>query len=261
MTTAPGYNKIDIINNAYSELRISGITVSALPEENQLALNKLEAMAAEFASGSRGIQVGYNFEHVPELNSPHGLRMEYWQSFQVLLAIRLLTDFGKGVQPDPDLYRKGRSASSFLYSATAIVAQTTYPSRHPIGSGNYRRGVWFRRYFGNQQKASDSVSADYYIYWGDNSKFKENFDAYLTLEGVGSEYIAQVSIISPDYLDTQVVTPPAGTFPTYIEYWVTSENTGMDQRDILAIIDIVIVTSLSRTETRQKTFYLQNTAI
>ena len=59
--------KVNIISDAYSKLRISGLTVLPTPEDLELALSRLESMMAEL--DVRGISIGYNFEDNPDPNS------------------------------------------------------------------------------------------------------------------------------------------------------------------------------------------------
>ena len=129
--------KSDIINYAYSELRISGLTINPGPEDTALALRKLELLAHEYIA--RNIDIGYFFENVPDTGSPSGILPQYANSFAVCLAERLVTDFGKGMTPDPILMRAYSAATSFLASNTAHINPATPSSRMPRGSGNTRR--------------------------------------------------------------------------------------------------------------------------
>ena len=52
--------KADIIADAYSQMRISGLTVEPTPEDLELALVRLENMGAEFES--RKMSAGYVLE-------------------------------------------------------------------------------------------------------------------------------------------------------------------------------------------------------
>lgn len=127
--------KSDLIKDGYSQLRISGLTVNPGAESNQLALERLENMAAEFFD--RDICVGYFFEVDPDPTTPCGLKRSYKYAFSCILAVRLLSDFGKGFKPDPSLFTNAAAQMSFLYSQTAKMPKTEYPSRMPVGSGNH----------------------------------------------------------------------------------------------------------------------------
>ena len=89
--------KIEIINKAYSQGRVSGLTVQPTPEDLSLALNRLESLAAEWADTN--LCVGYNFEDSPLPNSLHNIPRKYWGAYESNLMMRLLADFGKEVIP------------------------------------------------------------------------------------------------------------------------------------------------------------------
>jgi len=133
--------KIDLVNDAYAQLRISGLTVVPGASENVLALNRLENMMAEFLAA--GIAVDYVEEDVPVATTEHKVNRKYWQAIAVNLAFRLCLDFGK--QPTPLLLSLQRGGYSFLLSSTANNVVTQYPSRFPTGSGNYNilGGIYF----------------------------------------------------------------------------------------------------------------------
>ncbi|MEE9311617.1 MAG: hypothetical protein V3V10_04315, partial [Planctomycetota bacterium] len=63
--------KGDTINSAYSRMRISGITAQPTPEDLEVALERMEGMAARWFK--KNINTGYNFEDEPDPNSPTGL--------------------------------------------------------------------------------------------------------------------------------------------------------------------------------------------
>ena len=89
--------KGDIINGAYSKLRISGITLQPSSKDNALALTILESMASEFYK--RNLCTGYNFEDEPDPGSLNGMDKAYWDAYKWMLALRLLPDFGKQATP------------------------------------------------------------------------------------------------------------------------------------------------------------------
>lgn len=167
--------KGDIINGAFSKMRISGLTVSASPQDNALAIDRLEDMAAEFAG--RNIITAYNFEDDPDTGSTHNLERKYVDAYKSNLAVRLLADFGKGMQPDPILIAQAQQGFSFLSAATAPRKQTQYPSRMPRGSGSTRLNRW-NRYFQPVGEAPLS-SATNTMFIGDIDDFTEHFDSWL----------------------------------------------------------------------------------
>lgn len=125
--------KSDIIEDAYSKIRLSGLTITPGPRENQLALRRLEQLAAILTA--RQVFVGYLSEDEPDAGSATGLKVKYHEAFASNLAIRLLNDYGK--EPPPMLMAEARGGMSFLFSQTIVVTPAQYPARQPVGSGNY----------------------------------------------------------------------------------------------------------------------------
>lgn len=167
--------KIDTIKNAYSMMRISGITVQPSASENKLAVLRLESLARELFS--RGICISYNFEDQPDANSTSGIKAEHQYSMECILAARLLSDFGKGFSPDPLLIANMQSGMSFLYSSTANPTETAYPSRQPIGSGQQRFNR-FRRFYGPNAQAPNTCKTNR-MAAGNIDDFVEHFESYL----------------------------------------------------------------------------------
>ena len=108
--------KVDIINGAYTQMRISGLTVDPTPEDVEVALDRLEDMCAELED-SRNICIGYNFEEQPDPNSLTDTKRKYSHMLKTNLAMRLLHDFGK--VPPPTL---ANQASQSLSTASSAVA-------------------------------------------------------------------------------------------------------------------------------------------
>lgn len=163
------YFKGDIVNGAYEELRISGLTVDPSPSENAKALKKLEAMANEFFK--RNVCAGYNFEEEPDLNTESGIPPEYQNSFELCLAYRLISTFGKGQSPDPILLKNQRAAFSYLSSSTAVVKVVQPSPRSPVGSGNT---LWRQRYNRFYKALVDNTSCDT-IEFTQDPDAKENY--------------------------------------------------------------------------------------
>ena len=102
--------KSEIVNRAYDDLRISGLTRIPTSFDNTKALDTLENMMEEYKD--RGICLDYNYEDEPDLNSLHGIKRKYWDSVSLCLARRLLNAFGKGFSDkvDPQLLSRQRVA-------------------------------------------------------------------------------------------------------------------------------------------------------
>ena len=234
--------KGDIIKGSYSQLRISGITVDPASEDNRLALTRLENMAAEFSK--RNASCGYQFENVPDINSKHGLLREYWHSFEAILAVRLMPDFGKGSTPDPRLLSESQAAYSFIFSSTAVVTPLTYPSRQPMGSGNRRYGTYHRRYYPPSVGIpnAETTAPAYRMYTGNIADFTEYFNAYL----MSGEAISSYQTGAEPGLDIQ----SSGLASPNVSYQVKAVAT----TNVFPKLTIEITTSTGRVETRIKQF-------
>jgi len=230
---ATGETKGDIINRAFSALRISGITADPSPEDLELALGKLENMAAELAG--RNINTNYAFEDTPDPNTPHNMERKFWHSYDVLLAVRLMPDYGKGERPDVALLRQGSAGFSFLSSATAKVNQVQYPNRMPIGSGS--TGKFFQT-----QSEAPSSSLTKTMYVDDIRTFVEHFDSILETGETIASYTIEANTgltINSDSLATPDVT-----------YNVTADGNSDGSGIPYLNVKIVVTTSDGRIETR-----------
>lgn len=191
--------KIDIINAAFSRLRISGLTVQATPEDIDLALNRLEGMAREWHTR---VNSGYFFETSPASNTPHNVPREYWAAYESNLAIRMAPDFGKEITAA--LLMEARATYSNMSARLALVKPVRPPARQPIGSGN-RRFNQADQYYQPQEEAPlspDTVQ----IYVGDISDFYFDFQSDL----LSGEDIQSYVLTSDDavVITTQLLTSP-----------------------------------------------------
>jgi len=234
--------KSDIINDAYSQLRISGLTVDPGAAENSLALNRLELMANEFFE--RDICTGYQFEDEPDINSPSGLSAAQRFSYSCLLATRLVSDFGKGKEPDPILLRTANGQLSFLYASTDDTRETTYPNRQAVGSGNdhkYRH----RRFYREGYRAPDECETNK-MWIDDVNDYVEHFDSYLVKSETVASYtiaadtgltIVSDSLTSPDVSYRIKAVGGAGENNTSGIFQVQIVATTSDSRIVTRVID------------------------
>jgi hypothetical protein len=230
---ATGDLKVDRINGAYSQMRISGITVQPSAEDNVLALSRMEAMAHEF--NARNICTGYNTEDEPDINSSSGLPPSMWYAFDCVLAQRLLSDFGKGAAPDPLLLTNASAQMSFLCAVTANPRQTQYPSRMPTGSGNRWNSRFYRFY--KEPAIAPNECATNYMYVDDIADFVEHFDSFI----IDSETISSYTISADTGLTIQ--TDSTSDFDVNYRIKATKE-------DPLLRVKIIMTTSTGRIETR-----------
>ena len=239
--------KSDLINGAYSQMRISGLTVNPSSEDNALALRRLENMASEFYG--RNICTGYYFEDAPDLNSPSGLDRKFWHSFECLLAVRLLSDFGKGAQGkiDPMLLKNASGGLSFLYSATASPRETQYPSRQAIGAGNSLRYHRYRRFYTPVEEAPSTCEPNRMVV-GDIDNFIEHFDSYL----IDPEEISSYTIEA----DTGLTIVSDSLTTPDVDYQIQAVGNDGISSDALLQVKIVATTSTGRIVTRIINFSL-----
>ena len=233
--------KVDLINGAYSQLRISGLTVIPSENDNVLALRRLEGMMNEFSK--RNICVGYNFEDAPDINSTCGVDSAYWFAIECILAGRLLADFGKGKEPDPVLLLNARAGMSFLYSSTATPVQTQYPSRQSIGAGNTLRFGRTKKFYTPVDEAPPTCATNNMIV-GDIDNFIEHFDSYL----IDTEVISAYTITS----DTGLTIVSDSNTDTDVNYQVSA----VGPAKALLQVKIVVTTDSGRITTRLIDFSL-----
>lgn len=230
--------KNDIIRGAYSQLRVSGLTRQPTPEDLEIAMSRLEDMAAEFDAV---MPVGYNFEDEPDPNSDSGIVRGLAQCFKANLAIRLIPDFNKDASPVLFAQANQGLSSMAAMSAMARLQRVQYPNRAAIGSGNYRWARWARFYRSGGNLPVNSANRSMFI--GDIDNFTEHFDAYLQ----DSETIASYSIVADSGL---IISNDANATPD-ITYTVQAGTpSGSDSTNILQIT-IIITTSSGRVETRR----------
>lgn len=228
-------DKIDIINGAYSQLRISGITRSPTPEDLEVALSRLENMAAEWDTRNN---TGYNFEDEPDPNSSSGIIRGFRHCYETNLAVRLIPDFNKEV-PAVLLGQAVQSLSGMVgLLAAQRLRQTTYPDRMPIGSGNtYRYSRWARFYRTSKVPNADSTVN---LYNDDVADFTEHYDAFLIDDEVLSSYSITV--------DTGLVLVSDSNTDTDISYRLRGDS----DTETPVQVTIIATTDSGRVDTRIK---------
>lgn len=170
-------SKADRLASAYTELRISGLTVEPNPSDLELALYKLESMMAELQE-QRGMHMGYNFENEPDPNSDLGVPQQFWNMIDTNLAVRLIAAFNKEV-PGALIAQANQSMSAAAAAcARNRIQQVPYPARQPAGSGSRVFNRWARFYNGFQRPAPNAPET-LQIMQGDLNDFEESYEAYL----------------------------------------------------------------------------------
>lgn len=157
--------KSELLNQAYAELRISGLTVNPTPEDTALAIFELDQMMWEWES--RGIAINYNFPAFSNTNrvesdpdDPSHLPPFSFGGVIASLAMRLFPYFksqndGQGVSLSPLTLNKARSGLTAIKQQTFRDVKVCYPGRMPRGSANTLRapGQYWRYYHPNYENS------------------------------------------------------------------------------------------------------------
>lgn len=122
--------KIQILNDAFTELRINGITTQPDNEDVRLGLYRLEDYMSELT-----FSLGFKFESVPQPNTYSGIPQ--YANFAIAsgMAVRLAPAYGK---PPEALIRQASAAMSAIMNKVCRPRRVPYPSRQPLGMGNRR---------------------------------------------------------------------------------------------------------------------------
>lgn len=237
--------KADRINSAYSQMRISGITLSPSNEDTEVALDRLESMMAELELG-RNICMGYNFEEVPDTGSLTNVPRQFWQAIDTNLAIRLIPDFNKQV-PQALIAQASQSLSTAAgMSALNNLRQIQSPSRMPLGSGSSNR-FGFRQRYNRPVQLPNANCSDNILLVNDIDDYKESFEAYLdSAETIDS------FVITADSGLTVVSSSNDDPIISYrIQAGSTATNGAWQQ------VKIIITTSSGRVDTRLVNFEIK----
>lgn len=242
--TGRSIDKIDIINDAYSQLRISGLTSNPGANELELALSRLEDLAAEWES--QNVIVGYNFEQEPDPNSDAGIQPAFKLAFSRGLAVALITDFNKQVPQSLVTSARGSFSSLIAASSMARLQEYSYPDRMTIGSGNRNYSRW-ARFFRQRQIPNTTQSNQIFI--GDITDFIFNFDSTLKDDEYIESYDLQIdsglSLISSSLDDDE----------NSINYRVEAQSSNKYNQS-LSQVTAIINTNESRVLTSRMFFTL-----
>lgn len=231
--------KSDIINGAYSRMRISGLTVQPSAEDNDLALRRLEQMAALFFK--KNICVGYKFEETPDAASLSGVPVWAMDGFELCLADRLLADFGK-TPPDPIKWEQNvRGAFSTLTSETAPRRQTQYPNRMPRGKFSRVRWGWYNRFY-HPEITPDPGCDTTKMLVGDIEDYIESFAAYLNDGEIISSFTTEIDT------GLTLVSSSISSTEDEIEYRIQADET--DSSGQYRSLSIQITTDAGRVKKR-----------
>lgn len=240
--------KSDIINGAYSRMRVSGITVGPSAADNSLALPILEGMASEWLK--RGYDTGYKFTDDPDTGDPSGIDISLRYAFETALAVRLVDDFGKPIPPS--LQRNHEQSFSALAAIVTQVQEVDYPTRMPRGSGTTLRYNRWQRFQRPTEKASLDTSSNT-MWVGEQDSFFEDYKAYLD----DGEAVTSVTIEADDGLT--VVTSALNSDGDRLDYTVSAVGAS-DGSETAPKLKITAVTDATtpRTNIRFVNFELKD---
>ena len=225
--------KADLINDAFVELRIWGITSAPAPADTSMALTKLNAMMSELEV-NRSLCLGYNFDDT-DINAEAGIIDGDRNMVATNLAVRMVPAFNKVV---PQELRDQASQSLSAVSGRVMrdtLRQVPAPGRMPIGSGHRGRGRYQR--YNRTAIEADNTCATHRMSIGDINDFTEDFGAYL--EG---ETISSFTISATDYL---TISNTSNTDDT-VSYRAESLTGGNGKQTVT----ITITTSTARVHKR-----------
>jgi hypothetical protein len=237
--------KNDVIKGAYSQMRISGLTVNPSPEDSAIALDRLEDMMSEFESNN--ICLGFNFTLEPDPSDITNVKRAFNQMMQTNLAIRLIPDFNKVVPATLSALSAATLSNAVGYSAANNIKAVAYPRRMPLGSGNTLR-TDDRRRFQAPQLLPPTSCANEFIIIGDVNDFQESYTAYLN----ANETIASFVITSDTGLDVQSSSNDTPLI-SYRVLALSNATKGSWQQ-----VKIVVTTSDGRIDTRLINFEIQS---
>lgn len=135
--------KADIVSGALQHLAVEGLLLQPLADDNRIALQHLDDMAASYAA--QGLDTGYIQPLAYGTSTPSddsGVDLGLVGPMKVLLATYIAQQYGK--MPDPI---KLQWATQQLTAQLTAVEPTKYPITLPVGSGNYDNDVVGENYF------------------------------------------------------------------------------------------------------------------
>lgn len=130
-----GWTKQQIVEEAYSELAISGYVFDISPEELQTGLRRLDTMLATW--NGKGIRLGYPLPSSPadsDLDQDSNLPDSALETVYLNLAIRLAP--GNGKQISQDTRNSAKAGYDVLLARAAMPPQVQLPATLPVGAGN-----------------------------------------------------------------------------------------------------------------------------
>ncbi len=208
-------SKVQIVNPAYEELRIWGITSNPTPSEKTMALERLEMMMWELF-GQWNLAINYNFEQTPNLNSLCNVTPNYHWFMITNLATRLIAAFNKQVPPQLEAQAGQALSGAIGIHAFEVLQQIQPPARMPMGNGNTFRQPYWNRFMLPVNNAPNLPTTNYLIQ-GERQGYAEPFTDWLggnTISSFTIEADPMLTLISSAISGTSIiytVSAPADT--------------------------------------------------
>lgn len=191
--------KIQLVSQAFDELRINGITSSADNEDVVLALQSLEQLVSELT-----FDIGWIYEDEPDPNTNAGIPVWAESAIYLSLAVRIAPRYGK----DANLIRtQAESAMSRLLGRVRRPRQINYPGRMPMGMGNRRQYRYENQFMPQVIQAPISVNTESMAF-GDKKTLSIDFGQYLLPNETVLSYTKEEStgvVVTNDTLNGNIV--------------------------------------------------------
>lgn len=130
-----GWTKQQLISEAYGALALQGYEFDISPDEQQMALRRMDTMLATWEA--RGVRIGYAFPAGPDdsdVNSDAGVPDYAVEAVYLNLAQRIAGGYGKAL--DQDARAAAKNAYDVLLWQAAQPIQQQLPATMPRGAGN-----------------------------------------------------------------------------------------------------------------------------
>jgi len=204
--------KIQLINDCFAELRISGLTSQPDNPDIALAIGQLEDFVVTLP-----FDIDYNFENTPNPNSLSGIPAAANSAISMGLAVRIAGLYGKAPE---SLLLKATATMSALQNKLATPGRVAYPSRQPLGMGNRRAHNRYDAFMPETIKAPTSSDTEQ-MTLGDINSFFIDF---------GDILHGSTSIVTYTHTETSGILASAFSQTlTRINFTVQANDTGFQQ--------------------------------
>lgn len=237
--------KINVINDAFTELRISGLTVNPTPSDLVNGLNRLEEMMREYFT-VWNLDVEYNFENAPDVNSQTNVDLAFKAMMKFGLATRLVPMFNAQVPLSLSLLANAAFSGAQGAVAAQNIREVNPPRRMPKGSGNDLRNIYQRRYMQPTPQAPQEAATNR-IDEGETQDYQENFSQWL-----GTNTIASFTIT----VDSRLTLDSSSNNDPLIDYRITA--TTNDSFGPWQFVQITVTDSIGRVEIRMVSFDIRS---